>query len=101
MPEKSTAVHAPPLAGRGAGVSVRSLYQVFPNKEAVIAVLIERHADEAVGSCSAHRHLGASPQKHRRRRSCWLRPTAGPQRLAIPADSALDGDPRRLGVRSL
>ena len=32
-----------------AGVSVGSLYQYFPNKEALIAVLIERHADEIVG----------------------------------------------------
>jgi AcrR family transcriptional regulator len=31
-----------------AGVSVGSLYQYFPNKEALIAVLIERHADEIV-----------------------------------------------------
>lgn len=31
-----------------AGVSIGSLYQYFPNKEALIAVLIERHADQVV-----------------------------------------------------
>ena len=31
-----------------AGVSIGSLYQYFPNKEALIAALIERHADEIV-----------------------------------------------------
>ena len=31
-----------------AGVSIGSLYQYFPNKEALIAVLIERHADAIV-----------------------------------------------------
>jgi AcrR family transcriptional regulator len=33
-----------------AGVSVGSLYQYFPNKEALVAALIERHADELVGT---------------------------------------------------
>jgi AcrR family transcriptional regulator len=31
-----------------AGVSVGSLYQYFPNREALVAALIERHADELV-----------------------------------------------------
>lgn len=31
-----------------AGVSIGSLYQYFPNKEALVAALIERHADEIV-----------------------------------------------------
>jgi AcrR family transcriptional regulator len=31
-----------------AGVSIGSLYQYFPNKESLIAVLIERHADQIV-----------------------------------------------------
>ena len=31
-----------------AGVSIGSLYQYFPNKEALIAALIEQHADEIV-----------------------------------------------------
>jgi AcrR family transcriptional regulator len=35
---------------RRAGVSVGSLYQYFPNKEALIAALIERHADALVGT---------------------------------------------------
>jgi AcrR family transcriptional regulator len=33
-----------------AGVSVGTLYQYFPNKEALVAALIERHADELVAS---------------------------------------------------
>jgi AcrR family transcriptional regulator len=33
-----------------AGVSVGSLYQYFPNKEALVAALIERHANELVGT---------------------------------------------------
>jgi AcrR family transcriptional regulator len=33
-----------------AGVSIGSLYQYFPNKEALIATLIERHADEIVAT---------------------------------------------------
>jgi AcrR family transcriptional regulator len=35
---------------RRAGVSVGSLYQYFPNKEALVAELIERHADELVAT---------------------------------------------------
>ena len=31
-----------------AGVSIGSLYQYFPNKEALVAALIERHADQIV-----------------------------------------------------
>jgi AcrR family transcriptional regulator len=31
-----------------AGVSIGSLYQYFPNKESLVATLIERHADEIV-----------------------------------------------------
>ena len=31
-----------------AGVSIGSLYQYFPNKQALVAALIERHADEMV-----------------------------------------------------
>ncbi|MBT2299406.1 TetR/AcrR family transcriptional regulator [Variovorax paradoxus] len=31
-----------------AGVSIGSLYQYFPNKESVVAALIERHADDVV-----------------------------------------------------
>ena len=33
-----------------AGVSVGSLYQYFPNKEAIVAALIERHAEELVST---------------------------------------------------
>jgi AcrR family transcriptional regulator len=33
-----------------AGVSVGSLYQYYPNKEALVAALIERHADEIVAT---------------------------------------------------
>jgi len=33
-----------------AGVSIGSLYQYFPNKEALIAALIERHADDLVST---------------------------------------------------
>src|SRR3546814_20839369 len=46
-----------------AGVSVGSLYQYFPNKEALVGTLVERHADEIVTIMhralrdSAHRTL--------------------------------------------
>ncbi len=33
-----------------AGVSIGSLYQYFPNKEALVATLIERHADDIVAT---------------------------------------------------
>ncbi|HYP83551.1 TetR/AcrR family transcriptional regulator [Variovorax sp.] len=33
-----------------AGVSVGSLYQYFPNKESLVAELIDRHADDVVGT---------------------------------------------------
>ncbi|MDQ7246179.1 TetR/AcrR family transcriptional regulator [Dongia sedimenti] len=33
-----------------AGVSIGSLYQYFPNKEALVAALIERHSDEIVAT---------------------------------------------------
>lgn len=36
-----------------AGVSIGSLYQYFPNKEALVAALIERHADEMVAIVGA------------------------------------------------
>jgi len=43
-----------------AGVSIGSLYQYFPNKEALVAALIEHHADEIVATVeealSATRH---------------------------------------------
>ena len=39
-----------------AGVSIGSLYQYFPNKEALIAALIERHAGEIIAIM--HRALG-------------------------------------------
>ena len=48
-----------------AGVSVGSLYQYFPNKEALVAALIERHADELVAiirdvlQCHSRATLGA------------------------------------------
>jgi AcrR family transcriptional regulator len=32
-----------------AGVSVGSLYQYFPNKEAIVAALLDRHIDETMG----------------------------------------------------
>lgn len=35
-----------------AGVSIGSLYQYFPNKESLVASLIERHADEIVETIS-------------------------------------------------
>jgi len=45
-----------------AGVSVGSLYQYFPNKEAIVAALIERHADELVSIVRSilrsHAHAG-------------------------------------------
>lgn len=50
---------------RRAGVSVGSLYQYFPNKEALVAALIERHADELVDTVRdvlqrhSHATLGA------------------------------------------
>jgi AcrR family transcriptional regulator len=37
-----------------AGVSIGSLYQYFPNKEALVAALIERHFDEVTGLITDH-----------------------------------------------
>ncbi len=34
-----------------AGVSIGSLYQYFPNKEALVAALIDRHTDQMTGRC--------------------------------------------------
>lgn len=36
-----------------AGVSVGSLYQYFPNKEALVAALVHRHVDEMLGTLVA------------------------------------------------
>jgi len=42
-----------------AGVSIGSLYQYFPNKEAIAAALIERHVSRFVGA--AAQQIGAKP----------------------------------------
>src|SRR3954464_6272927 len=34
------------IVADAAGVSIASLYQYFPNKEALVAALIEKHVDE-------------------------------------------------------
>lgn len=45
-----------------AGVSIGSLYQYFPNKESLIAGLIDRHYDEMVEICkSAISKFGSAP----------------------------------------
>jgi AcrR family transcriptional regulator len=45
-----------------AGVSIGSLYQYFPNKEAILAVLLERHFEEGVQALEAvRRHLAEEP----------------------------------------
>jgi AcrR family transcriptional regulator len=45
-----------------AGVSIGSLYQYFPNKEAILAVLLEQHFDEGVAALEAiQRHLAEEP----------------------------------------
>lgn len=45
-----------------AGVSVGSLYQYFPNKEALVAALIDKHSQELVDTVreSLHRHSRAT-----------------------------------------
>jgi AcrR family transcriptional regulator len=45
-----------------AGVSIGSLYQYFPNKEAILAVLLEQHFDEGVAALERiQRHLAKEP----------------------------------------
>jgi AcrR family transcriptional regulator len=45
-----------------AGVSIGSLYQYFPNKEAILALLLEQHFDEGVAALEAiQRHLAEEP----------------------------------------
>ena len=47
-----------------AGVSIGSLYQYFPNKEAILAVLLEQHFDEGVAAVEAiQRHLAEEPHR--------------------------------------
>ena len=41
------------LVAETAGVSVGSLYQYFPNKEALVGALIEKHVDEMTSLCLA------------------------------------------------
>lgn len=36
-----------------AGVSIGSLYQYFPNKESLVAALIDRHVEQMTGRCQA------------------------------------------------
>jgi AcrR family transcriptional regulator len=45
-----------------AGVSIGSLYQYFPNKESILAVLLEEHFQEGTHAVVAvRRHLGEEP----------------------------------------
>jgi AcrR family transcriptional regulator len=45
-----------------AGVSIGSLYQYFPNKEAILAVLLEQHTQEVANAVGAiRRHVAEEP----------------------------------------
>ncbi|MHC4094118.1 MAG: TetR/AcrR family transcriptional regulator [Planctomycetota bacterium] len=49
------------IAGR-AGVSIGSLYQYFPNKESILAVLLEQHTQEVANAVEAiRRHVAEEP----------------------------------------
>src|SRR6185369_17163863 len=41
------------LVAETAGVSVGSLYQYFPNKEALVSALIEKHVEDLTALCLA------------------------------------------------
>ena len=46
-----------------AGVSIGSLYQYFPNKESILAVLLEQHTEEVANAVEAiRRHVAEEPR---------------------------------------
>jgi AcrR family transcriptional regulator len=45
-----------------AGISIGSLYQYFPNKESILAVLLEQHTQEVANAVEAiRRHVAEEP----------------------------------------
>jgi AcrR family transcriptional regulator len=57
------------LVAEAAGVSIGSLYQYFPNKEALVGALIEKHVEDMTSLCLAEltrvAQLAVEPELHR------------------------------------
>jgi AcrR family transcriptional regulator len=77
---------------RVAGVSIGSLYQYFPGKEALVAALVERHVDRVTAHLDqAFDHIEEFPPRHAARALV----------TAVLSAQAVDGDLHRLLVEQI